>query len=144
MSKLQQSAWYNLAGSITCTAIGGLCFAALTRTNAKGLDYILIFLVVMCLATPPIYILWRRKGIEARFDEREKMIYARAFTISALILVAFLAGMCIIPFFLFGGQNVIHVYYLPVIFWATLFVAQFAHSTAILIYCELEDENERQ
>jgi hypothetical protein len=144
MSKLQQSAWYNLAGSITCTAIGGLCFAALTRTNAKGFDYILICFVVACLITPPTYILWSRKSLEARFDEREKMINARAFIISAFVLIAFLAGLCIVPFFLLGGQNVIHVYYLPVIFLATLFVAQFAHSMAILVQCEIGGENERQ
>ncbi len=143
MSKLQQSAWYNLAGMVTCTGISGLSFVALTKTNAKGLDYILLGLVVACLVTPVAYILLRRNGIEARFDEREKSIHARAFTISAYVLIAFLAGICIVPFFLLGGQNFIHVYYLPVIFWATLLVAQFAHSMAILVQCELEDENGR-
>ena len=52
-----------------------------------------------------------------------------------------LAGICIVPFFVLGGRNVICVYYLPVVFLSTLFTAQFVHSAAILVQCALEDDN---
>jgi len=141
MSKLQKAAWFNLAMGTGCTLLTGAFFAFLTRTNARGLVYVAISLVSACVLTPVFYMLYRRKSLESGFDEREKAIYKRAFALSAWILMVFLAGICIVPFFFLGGQNVIRVYYLPLIFLSTLFVAQFAHSMAILVQCELEDDH---
>jgi hypothetical protein len=87
------------------------------------------------------YFLFHKKGYEADFDEREKMINKRAFSFAAMGLTVFLACVCFIPFFVLGGQNVVKVYYLPLIFFCSLFAAQFVHSMAILIQCSLEEEN---
>jgi uncharacterized membrane protein YhdT len=143
MNKLQKAAWFNLAVGAGTALIAGLCFAVLTKMNAKGIDHILIFFIVACVLTPIVYMLYRKKSFEAGFDERERMIYRRAFALSAWVLMAFLAGICIVPFFILGGQNAIRVYYLPLIFASTLFTAQFAHSVAILVQCGLEDEDGR-
>ncbi len=141
MSKLQKSAWVNLAGATCSLLIAGLAFAFLTKMNARGIVYVLVWLVIPCVFAPATHVWLRRKSLEAGFDEREKMIYKRAFAWSAWVLMVFLAGICIVPFFLLGGQNVVRVYYLPLIFLSTLFVAQFAHSMAILVQCELEDDH---
>lgn len=141
MSKLQKSAWFNLGMVTVCMIISMPCFFFLTWRNAKGVDYIIIFFVVACITAPLFYIIYRKKSYEADFDEREKMINKRAFSFAAMGLMIFLACVCIIPYFALGGQNVIKVYYLPLIFLGTLFAAQFVHSMAILIQCALEEED---
>ncbi len=141
MNKLQKAAWFNLGVMTVCMIIAIPCFFFLTSRNAKGIDYILIFFIIACITTPVCYILYRKKGYEAGFDEREKMINRRAFSFAAMGLTIFLACVCVIPFFVLGGQNVIKVYYLPLIFLSTLFAAQFVHSMAIIIQCALEEED---
>ena len=141
MSRLQKAAWFNLVVITICLIISIPCLFFLARVNAKGIEYLLTCFVIACITTPVFYILYRKKSYEADFDEREKMINRRAFSFAAMGLTVFLACVCIIPFFALGGQNVIKVYYLPLIFLSTLFAAQFVHSMAILIQCSMEEED---
>ena len=141
MSKLQKASWFNLGMCTVCILITALCICHLTSINAKGIDYILICLITGSITGLVVYMLLQKKGFEAGFDEREKQIYRRAFIWSAGALAAFLGCVCFIPFFVLGGQNVIKVYYLPLIFLSTLFTAQFVHSMAILIQCSMEEED---
>jgi len=141
MNKLQKSAWINLAVIILCMMIFLPCFLFMAIMNTKGLVYVLVCIVITVFLSPVIYIIHKKKGFEAGLDEREKTIYKRAFTISAYGLAAFLGFACFIPFFILGGQSLIKLYYLPLIFMATLFTAQFIHSSAILIQCALEAED---
>jgi heme O synthase-like polyprenyltransferase len=141
MSKLQKAAWFNLGVVTVCMIIAMPCFFFLTSRNAKGVGYLLICFIVACITTPLFYTFYRKKSYEADFDEREKMINRRAFSFSAMGLIIFLACICFVPFFILGGQNVVKVYYLPLIFLSTLFAAQFVHSVAILIQCSLEEKN---
>ena len=141
MSKLQKSAWFNLGMCTVCISISALCVYFLASRNAKGVDYLLVCFIVACLTAPITYIAYKKKGIESGFDERERMIYRRAFSIAVIGLIVFLACVCVVPFFALGGQSLIKVYYLPLIFFSSLFAAQFVHSTAILIQCALEEED---
>jgi hypothetical protein len=141
MSKLQKSAWINLIAVTICAIVAGAGFSLLVLLNAKGIDQICIFFTVGSLTGLGIYVFYRKKSPEAGFDEREKMIYKRAFRLADCALTLFLGCVCIIPFFVLGGQNVIKVYYLPLIFLSTLFAGQFVHSAAILIQCSLEEED---
>lgn len=141
MSRLQKAAWFNLGVSTIffIISIPGLFFLA--RVNAKGVEYLLTCFIVACVITPVFYVFYRKKSFEAGFDEREKMINKRAFTCSVLGLTVFLGCVCLIPFFVLGGQNVIKVFYLPLILISTLFAAQFVQSAAILIQCSMEEED---
>ena len=141
MSKLRKSAWINLIAVTICVIVGCAGFSLLVLLNAKGIDYIFIFFIVSSLTSLGIYMFYRKKSPEAGFDEREKMIYKRAFGLAACALTIFLACVCFIPFFVLGGQNVIKVYYLPLIFLSTLFASQLVHSAAILVMCALEDDD---
>jgi hypothetical protein len=141
MSKLQKSAWINLVVMVICTIIGMICFVFLAQRNAKGIDYVIICLIVACLTTPLSYWYYKKKSIESRFDEREKTINQRAFFISVMGAIAFLGLVCIIPFFIIGGGGVIKILYLPLIFLGTGFTGQFIQSMAIIIQCALEEEN---
>jgi len=141
MSRLQKAAWFNLAFITICIMISIPCLFFLASVNAKGIEYLLTCFVMVCLVSPATYVILKKKSFEAGFDEREKMINRRAFTISVLGLIIFLACVCTIPFFVLGGQNVIKVYYLPLIFFCSIFAAQFVHSTAILVQCALEQED---
>ena len=141
MSKLQKSAWINLIAVSVCAIVGGAGFSLLSHLNAKGVDFIFIFLIVGSLTGLGICVFYRKKSPEAGFDEREKMIYGRAFWMATCALTVFLGCICIIPFFVLGGQHVIKVYYLPLMFLSTLFASQFVHSAAILVMCALEDDD---
>ncbi len=141
MSKLQKSAWINLIVVSMGAIMSGAGFSLLVLLNAKGIDLILIFFIVGSLTSLGVYMFYRKKSPEAGFDEREKMIYKRAFRLAACALIIFLACVCIIPFFVLGGQNIVKVYYLPLIFLSTLFAAQFVHSMSILIQCALEEKD---
>lgn len=143
MNRLQKAAWLNLVVMAGCVFLAGLGFAVTTQLATKGIVYALIFFVAAGLVVPPFLVFYRRWAIEAGFDEREKMIHRRAFLLAACVTLILLAGICIVPFYVLGGQSLIHVYYLPVIFLTTLFAAQFAHSVAILIQCGTEGEDEQ-
>ncbi len=141
MSKLQKAAWFNLGMATLFTTIATSGIMYLTHMNAKGVIYVLICLIISCFMIPWLYVFYRKTSIEASFDEREKMINRRAFILSAFALTIFFGFISLIPFFVLGGQNVIKVFYLPLIFLGSIFTAQFAHSTAILIQCLLEEED---
>jgi len=143
MNRLQKSAWFNLLLVTVAFPIASLGLFLMTRTNAKGIDYLIIFLVAGSLAGLGGYLLLRKKGFEAHFDEREKMIYNRALVLAMIALLAFLGCVCFIPFLVLGGGNSVRVLYLPVIYLSTLFVGQFVHSAAVLIQCSLEAEDEQ-
>jgi hypothetical protein len=141
MSKLRKSAWINLIAVTICAIVSGAGFSLLILLNAKGIDLILIFFIVGSLTSLGVYMFYRKKSPEAGFDEREKMINRRAFSYAAIGLMVFLSCVCYIPFFVLGDQNVVKVYYLPLIFLSTLLAAQFVHSIAILIQCSMEEED---
>ncbi len=141
MSKLRKSAWINLIAVSMCAIVSVAGFSLLSLLNAKGIGHIFIFFIVGSLTGLGICVFYRKKSPEAGFDEREKMIYRRAFAMATYALTIFLGCLCIIPFFVLGGQNVIKVYYLPLIFLSTLFASQFVHSAAILVMCALEDDD---
>jgi uncharacterized membrane protein YfcA len=141
VSKLPKAAWFNLTGMIVCVLVSSLGFVALTRTNARGVTYIVVVFVVGCVSGLGAYLVSRKRGFEGHLDERERLIYKRSLEWSAFAAIGFLGGVCIVPFFLLDGQNLVHAYYLPVIFLSALFAAQFVHSAAILVQCALEDDD---
>ncbi|MBN1361321.1 MAG: hypothetical protein JW993_12045 [Sedimentisphaerales bacterium] len=141
MSKLEKAAWVNLAVVIACVLIGSIGFFALTRMNARGVGNIIVVFVVACVSGLGTYLMRRKRGFEAHLDERERLIYKRSLEWAFVAAIAFLACICIVPFFVLGGQNVIRVYYLPVVFLSTLFAAQFVHSAAILVQSAREDDD---
>ncbi len=141
MSKLQKSAWLNLGMTMVFAVISTAGILFLASVNAKGVGPLLKGILVCVLISPGVYILYRKKSLEVRSDEREKMIDRRAFIVAAVGLAIFLGCVCTFPFFILGGQSVIKVYYLPLIFIGTLLTAQFVHSAAVLIMCALEDDD---
>jgi len=141
MSRLQKSAWVNLIFATVIVAAAGLGFYVFTRMNVKGIGHVLIFLIAASLAMLIVNIPLRKKSLEAGFDERERKIYARASLWSHGVLMLFLACVCVIPFYVLGGQSSIPVYVLPVILLGCIFIAQFVQSAVILIQCLLEDED---
>ncbi len=141
MSKLQKSALLNLSMATVFAMISTAGILYLASVNAKGVVPWLMGLFVCALISPGVYILYRKKSLEVRFDEREKMINRRAFIAAAIALAIFLGCACTLPFAVLGGQSVIKVYYLPLIFIATVLIAQFVHSAAVLVMCALEGDD---
>lgn len=141
MSKLQKTAWVNLIVASVGVVVMAACFYILTAANAKGFDYLVIFVVAGSPGGLAAFLHSRKKGFEAGLDERERAINRRAFIWAAYVLTIFLAVACIIPFFVLGGQAQIPVYTLPALFVGALFITQFVHSAAILVISALEEED---
>jgi hypothetical protein len=140
MNILQKRAWYELAGVVAAVIIAGAGIAVIVRLNAKGTIGLIAFTIGFLVAGLVSFVYSIR--IYARFDEREKKIYNRAFAIAA---GAFTLCTCFISFYVFlisGGKSNIPAYVPPVIFLVGLFLAQFVQSTAILIQFALEQADE--
>ena len=141
MNILQKRAWYELAGVVGAVIIAAIGLAVLVRYNAKGIIHLVTFSISFLIATLVAFI--GNIRIYAKFDEREKKIYNRAFALAA---GAFIFCTCFISFFVFfisGGKSLIPVYVPPTIFLVSLFTAQFVQSTAILIQLAWEQVDEQ-
>jgi uncharacterized Tic20 family protein len=143
MSKLQKSAWFNLAFVTISSLFAILCFAFAAGRIEEGFNYInvILCLVSISIVIPVVLMIHRKKSYEASFDEREKVINRRATVLSFSGLAVFLYLACFIPFVALGGGNTIKIIYLSVIFICTAFTTQLFKSVAIIIQCALEGEN---
>jgi uncharacterized Tic20 family protein len=143
MSKLQKSAWFNLAFVTISSLFAILCFAFAAGRIEEGFNYInvILCLVAISIVIPVVLMIHRKKSYEASFDEREKVINRRATVLSFSGLAVFLYLACFIPFVALGGGNTIKIIYLSVIFICTAFTTQLFKSVAIIIQCALEGEN---
>lgn len=121
MSKLQKSAWINLIAVTLCVLVTGILFSALTKANTKGIHHLFIFVICGSLSGLSVFVGLRKKGLEAGFDERERAIYNRASIWSSVVLMLYLACVCLIPFFVLGGRSTIPTYILPIIFLSSSF-----------------------
>ena len=140
MNRLEKNAWIELFGVFALTVLMGMMFAFLVRINASGLSNVIILIVVGSVSLVVIGIITYK--IESKYDEREKKIRNKAFSIATMAMVLCLVLMCFIPFFLIGGKGSIAVYYLPMIFCGCLFIAQVVMSSVILFQCAKEQTDE--
>jgi len=141
MNRLQKRAWIELAGVTFCCILAGAFFGRLVHLNAKGLVYIMISLIVGPSAGLIYYISYMK--IWAKFDEREKKIARKAYRLASYAFTLFVLYAALIVFFTVGGKGAVPVYYLPTLFFAAGFVAQFVQSAAILIQFALEQADEQ-
>jgi len=141
MNRLQKRAWIGLAGVTLCCIITGAFFGRMVHTNVKGLVYIMISLVI----GPPVGLIYYLYYIKVwtKFDEREKKIAQKASIVSSYAFAFFVLYAALIVFFTVGGKGSVPVYYLPALFLAGLFFAQFVQSAAILIQFALEQADEQ-
>jgi len=140
MTRLQRNAWIELGLMALFTLVNCFLLKFLVNSNARGVLYVVILILVGCIVGPPIFYFCYKD--ESKYDEREKMIRRKAFSCSMFALVFFLVFICFVPFFLIGGQGSMPVYYLPIIFWGCILIAQVVMSSVILILCELEQADE--
>ena len=138
MSKLQESALLNLSLITVFALISTACILFLASINAKGVVPWPTGFFVCLLLSPGVYILYRKKSLEVRFEQRERMIDQRAFIAAASGLAIFLGFACISPFAVLGGKSLTKVYYLPLIFISAVLAAQVVYSAAVLVMCALE------
>jgi hypothetical protein len=140
MNRLERNAWIELFGVFALTMLMAVIFACLVKTNASGLIYVMIIIVTGSVSAVIFSIIAYK--IESKYDEREKKIRQKAFSISVMALSGCLLIMCFVPFFLIGGQGSIAVYYLPMIFCGCLFISQVVMSSVILFQCAKEQSDE--
>lgn len=137
MNRLERKSWLELAGVAVCMAVTGVCVALLVHLDSKGLDTLLIGGAVGLIAGLVAYI--RFASAEAKLDERERAILKKGFMWASRALIMFWGGSSFVVFFTVGGKGKIDVYWLPLLFIAGLFLAQFVQSAMVLIQCAKEE-----
>ena len=140
MSKLQKSAWINLAGAVSLIVTAGIFLEMLIYINAQvHILFLLLALPVGIVAGFACYI--RSISVENRLDEREKTISRKAAHCAGITFALFLAFTSFGIFFVTGAKNNIPVYMLPLLVLTGLFIAQLIESATILIWCAKEQQD---
>jgi hypothetical protein len=131
MNRLERKSWLELVGVTVGMALTGVCVAVLVHLDSKGMDTLLIGGAVGLIAGLVVYV--RCASAEAKLDEREKAILRKAFEWASKTVILFWGGSSFVAFFAVGGKGTIEVYWLPLLFAAGLFLAQFVQSAVVLI-----------
>ena len=138
MSRLKKKAKTEFIVSGVCTLITIPLFLFMAHTNAQGLEFLLIW-VLVGIPTGLILYLWETKKLK-QFDEREKEMIQKAFSISMMVFALYLLTFSLAAFFLTGGGGNISVVFMPVMFFSGIFLAQGTQSFILLMQCAKEDE----
>ena len=141
MNKLIKRTWINLCGATACIIIGALGVGLAVKFNVKGIIPLISFIIAGPIAA--LITSLRSISTVAGFDEREKKISVRAFTISSYFFMFFMVYACFIIFYLSGARNSIPSYTLPVLLLIGLFISQIIHSAVILIRFAREQADEQ-
>lgn len=141
MNQLKKKAKTEFIASGICTLITIPLFLIMAHNNAKGLDFLLIWVLVGVPTGLGLY-LWETKKLK-QFDEREREIIQKAFSISMMAFTLYLLIFCLAGFFMIGGGGKIPVVFMPVMLFAGVFFAQCTQSFIILFQCEKEDDEQQ-
>ena len=139
MNRLQKRAWLELAVVTICMAILMPGISIMVKFDAKGVENIMIFLVVGG-ATGLVGCIHEIKVFN-KYDEREKKIYQFAFMLSCVVFVLFLFCCAFITLFTVGGKGHVPSYSLLVSLLGGVFIAQLVQSAVILIKCAAEEND---
>ena len=101
MNRLKKKAKKEFIARGICTLITIPLFLALAHTNAKGLYFLFIWVLVGVPTGLGLY-LWETKKLK-QFDEREREIIQKAFSISMMAFTLYLLTFCLAAFFMIGG-----------------------------------------
>ena len=140
MNQLKKKAKTEFIASGICTLITIPLLLIMAHTNAKGLDYLLIWVLVGVPTGLALY-LGETKKLK-RFDEREREIIQKALSMSMIAFTLYLLTFCLAAFFMVGGGGKIPVVFMPVMLFAGVFFAQCTQSFIILFQCAKEDDEE--
>ena len=139
MNRLQRNTWIELAFTTLAAIVGIIFIYSLRNRNAQGVVYIVICIVV----GGPVMLagMLLSNKVEAKYDEREKLIWRKAFRCSAQTFIVYALLACFVSFFTVGGKGNIPVYLLPVFLFIGLFIGQLVQSAVILILFSLEEQD---
>jgi hypothetical protein len=111
-------------------------FLFLVASNARGLIYVLIYLVVG-IPVAMIAVLEQRR-FEKQLDEREIMMYRSTYMWGFMTFAGYLFVFCYSVFFLIGGGGQAPVWYFPAMLFSGLLIAQTTQSTILFFWCDKE------
>ncbi len=140
MNRLERKSWLELAGMTMCMAVGGIGLAVLVNLDAKGMGTLLIGAAVGLVAGLVFCV--RSASAEAKLDEREKAILQKAYTWASRTVMVFWGGSSFVAFFVVGGKGTIQVYFLPLLFFAGMFLGQFVQSAMVLTQSAKEEHEQ--
>ncbi len=75
-----------------------------------------------------------------QFDEREREMIQKAFSMSVMVFTLYLMTFSLAAFFLIGGGQDIPVVFMPVMFFTGIFLAQCVQSFILLMRCAKEGD----
>ena len=138
MNRLKKKAKTGLIASGVCTLITVPLFLVMAHAKAKGPEFLLIW-IFLGIPTGLVVYLWEAKKLK-QFDEREKEMIQKSHSAGILVLVLYLLTFSLAVFFLIGGGGSIPVVFMPVMFFAGIFLAQCTQSFILLMQCAKEDD----
>jgi hypothetical protein len=137
MNRLKKKAKTEFIASSVGTLITIPCFLFMSHGKAQGLEYLLIW-VLAGIPTGLFLFLWEAKKLK-QFDEREKEMIQKAFSVSMMVFSLYLLTFSLAAFFMIGGGGNIPVVFMPVMFFSGMFLAQAVQSFILLMQCAKED-----
>lgn len=140
MNRLQKRVWIELAATglmVALIIIPGIL--RLAHRNAQGIVYVFIIFLVGVPAGIIMYY-FQAKQLK-KYDEREKAMMRKAYSVSTYVFVSYLVIFSLSMFFLVGGGGNIPVIWVPMMLFTGVFLAQCAQSAIVLIQCA-KDDNE--
>jgi len=138
MNRLQKKAWTELIAVFVLIVILIPCMLYLSARNAQGLEYVVISLIVGTPTALVGYLIEMKKL--KKYDEREKAILRKAFSVSAVVFIVYLIGFSLTSFFLVGGGQTIPVIFMPVMVFTGFVIGQCTQSFLILFQCAKEED----
>ena len=141
MNRLQKRAWIDLAGATAAVVIAGGGVGLAFHLNARGIVPVMSFVIASLIAGLVSGL--RSIAAQAKLDERERKIAARAFFISSYTFVLLLCVAAFSIFFLSGARSYIPGYTLPILLLIGIFVSQLVQSAVILIQFAREQADEQ-
>jgi hypothetical protein len=140
MNMLQKRAWTNLAVIIVAFLISIIFLSILVHIDAKG-NIIQGMFCLLIGVTAGVIAYIRNLPKEKLFDEREKMIAQKSFTISSYAFTSFIALTSMGLFYFCDAKSTIPVYLPMLLFITGLFIAQLVQSAIILIWIAKEQQD---
>jgi hypothetical protein len=138
MNRLKKKAKTEFIASGVCTLIIIPLFLFMAHTNAQGLEFLLIWILVG-IPTGLVLYLCETKKLK-QFDEREKEMIRKAFSVSMMVFALYLLTFSLAVFFGIGGKGNIPVVFMPVMLFTGIFLAQAVQSFILLMQCAKEDD----
>lgn len=153
MNRLKKKAWTDLVLRFVFTIVMLSVFGFWTWTNVKvcfrNAVFLAIFIPVYCISFVFFHKLVKRKmqsvaarknQYDSQFDERELYLIQKSVSTSVSLFIAYGLLATILAFYFIGGQGMVPMWSIVLVFFLGLFLSGTVQSFILLHYAKEDDE----